>query len=463
MAIAFSAVTGAQGSSNTATVTAPSVASGDLIVLVVSKDINGDGSPNFPSGFTPDHNLINTGPDTQQFYVGHKVAAGTETSLSVTWGGSARDWRIACLVYTGVDTTTPLDIAVPTGSVNNSGNSSPFTVTHATLTTVTDGAMVVWLVGIDSVATSVSVSGTPPSDYTERLAQGHTSGWAGIYVADHTYATAGATGSIAGSVSVSSGNSGWAVGTLVLRPASGGGGSGAMIGSASFGFTPSGSMGAGGTLAGVTALAFSGSAAGKGAGALAGAAPVTFSPAATASGSGELSAVTIPTFSLSATLTAAGTLEGQSPLAFSPAGAIAGLGALAASQSLEFALSGTLIALGSGSVAGSCDLTFSASGTLSANGVLAGVSAMSFGTSAPLTMNGFMTASASLGFSTSGSIQGGGVLAGTAVLAFTATASYVGSFQSRIVYDAVTTQPRAFDALITPSSYFEQIGRSTLQ
>lgn len=463
MAIAFSSATGAQGASNTASVTISSPAAGDFITLIVSKDISGDGAPTFPAGFTADHNLTNTGPDTQQTYVGHKVAAGSETTLNVTWSGSSRDWRIACLVHTGVDTTTPLDIAVPTGSVSNASNGSPMTVTHATFNTATDGAVVVWIVGLDTVSSGVSVSGTPPSGYTERHAQGHTSGFAGIYVADRTYTTAGATGSIAGDVSVSAGNSGWAVCALVLRPASGGGGSGAISGSTSFGFTPTASIGGTGALAGVASLAFSGSATAQGAGALAGIAPITISPVATLQGSGALSSVTIPTFSLSATLTASGALAGQSPLAFSPAGTIGGLGALASSQSLEFALSGTLIALGSGSMAGSCDMTFSASGTLSASGVLAGVAPMAFSTSVALTMNGFMSSATTLSFASTGTMQGDGVLAGTAVLSFTATAAHAGSFQSRIVYEAVNVQSKHVDQVSHITPHFDPISRSTLQ
>ena len=99
-------------------------------------------------------------------------------------------------------------------------------------------------------------------------------------------------------------------------------------------------------------------------GAISGSTTLTFAPSGTLTGSGALVGSSTLAFAPSATLTGAGALIGASSLIFTPLGTLTGSGALAGASSLTFAPSGALTNVSPGAMTGSTSITFTVSGTL---------------------------------------------------------------------------------------------------
>lgn len=99
-------------------------------------------------------------------------------------------------------------------------------------------------------------------------------------------------------------------------------------------------------------------------GAISGSTTLTFAPSGTLAGSGALIGSSTLAFAPSATLTGAGALIGVSSLVFTPLGTLTGSGELAGASSLTFAPSGTLTNVSPGAMTGSTSITFTVSGTL---------------------------------------------------------------------------------------------------
>src|SRR5215217_7567233 len=105
------------------------ITAGQLLVLFIS--INGGTGVNSPSGWTEVYNdLTLSNPKGGIWY---KIATGSESgTLAVTLGSSVTGSGII-LRYTGVDTTTPMDVT-PTTIRNTTASN---TTVLPTLTTVT--------------------------------------------------------------------------------------------------------------------------------------------------------------------------------------------------------------------------------------------------------------------------------------------------------------------------------------
>lgn len=181
------------------------VNAGDLLVLVGSaKSLN---LVTVPSGWTSQVSFSNTGntaaPD---LLIATAFAAGTEggTSLTVTHPNVASSWQI--LGFSGVDPTTPIDIAPATVDQSTSASSTPI----ASQSVVTGGATIVYA----AAANSGVVNASPPTGYTET--GDRVSGTSALEVAYIQSVAAGATGTIANTWTTSQKNVGAVV---VLRPA----------------------------------------------------------------------------------------------------------------------------------------------------------------------------------------------------------------------------------------------------
>lgn len=207
MAIAFVAASSTQTSSATATLSVPSGTQADdvLIALLWAR---GDNSQTItpPAGWTAVTALLRTGNNTatdanHQVFV--RVAGGSEPG-SYTWTlGSSMQWSGGMVAYRGVDTAAPIDNS-STQIVATSA-----TITAPSLTTLTNGAQLVYAIGVNSGSTSI----TAPSGYSERFQVTTNLRSA---VADHAQATAGASGTVAATLSAS--RSAIAV-LFALRPA----------------------------------------------------------------------------------------------------------------------------------------------------------------------------------------------------------------------------------------------------
>lgn len=135
-------------------------ASGHVAVLAIEiwLDTSTDPVITWPSGFTQIAYVESTTDGFQRLYVARKVLSAADTgTYSMSWTGSY--WNQAqCTLWSGVDNTTPLDVAVNTATtVSNT------TMPAVSVTTAHAGSGMVHL-----VANENSASGTAPTGYTEQ-------------------------------------------------------------------------------------------------------------------------------------------------------------------------------------------------------------------------------------------------------------------------------------------------------
>jgi len=152
--------------------------------------------------------------DGQKAGISWKRPSGADTgsyAMTATPGsGVAADWALAACGFSGRDTGNPP--VQSTVAVSNTNSLAP----AANGVTAAAGDDLAWLCALDrSLGTSTTVF-TPPSGYT--LRQSVDLGFTTIAVATIDNVGAGATGSVAGSYTLSAGTSGWAA-WLVRIPA----------------------------------------------------------------------------------------------------------------------------------------------------------------------------------------------------------------------------------------------------
>ncbi len=213
MAIAFRAATTlASGTRTNSTVTAPAGSqAGD--VIVVSLECGGTTlvTPTAPGGWTLIESLSYSAPDPwavslQVFY--HIFSAG-ETSWTFTH--ASRTTQAYTMGFSGVDNTTPIDVAAVKAFQNQTVGGSG-TATAPALTIATAGARGLLVRGSwDGNAI------TPPSGWTERLDAPV------LWVGERDYPSTGTTGTVAVPAGNGGGDSPWGVIHGALRPAGGGG------------------------------------------------------------------------------------------------------------------------------------------------------------------------------------------------------------------------------------------------
>jgi len=163
-----------------------------------------------------------TTTDAQNLGVNRKKAAtGSEGSLNIT-NSAARAMIGFILALTGADNTTPEDVTTVVVN-NNTGAASPATLT-ANITPVTDGCMIVAIMGTDTTAsvnatTTFSTTSGTTGAWTTRADLN--SGFNNIAVGTALQTTAGAI-TVQGSSSFASGTAGRAMIVMAIRPGAGG-------------------------------------------------------------------------------------------------------------------------------------------------------------------------------------------------------------------------------------------------
>lgn len=186
--------------------TAPSgIASGD--VLVAALNVNGIAQTfTAPTGWVLIASKVTAG--NSSFVVAYYlICGGSEPSTyTFTLPTTAQAGSAGIERYTGADGTTPSDVAAST----NSGTSAA--PRGLSITTVTAGAMVIMMVGLNSAAATIA----PASGMTEEWENAGTGKHSEL--ADVIQAAAGASGDKDGSLSISKD---WATILWALRPAAG--------------------------------------------------------------------------------------------------------------------------------------------------------------------------------------------------------------------------------------------------
>jgi hypothetical protein len=148
-----------------------------------------------PAGWTQIGQADDSNADRLRMY--YKVAGASEPA-TYTWTFAAGTYHaVVIATYDGMD-AAPLDVSV----VQYNGDSSA--VSAASLTTTVNGALLIFAGG--SSALSGSISASAPSGFTEREDYYNTYRW--LYIADNVQASAGASGGVSTTITVSSLNMG---------------------------------------------------------------------------------------------------------------------------------------------------------------------------------------------------------------------------------------------------------------
>lgn len=209
------------GNSTTPSVAVPTgVQAGDIVLIAVSFDLStaafdpGD----LPTSFTELDEQSCTA-DGHRGWAGWKRLTGADAG-SYTFGsvaGASLDWVCQAIALRGRHTTNPPVIS--TANIQNTPQSSPISIS-ANGVTALDGDDLVWISVPDVTASGIGNGHTPPTDYTE--AEDAELAWANLSIAYRENVSAGATGSITGTFSLSADTAGW-ISWLIRVPADPGG------------------------------------------------------------------------------------------------------------------------------------------------------------------------------------------------------------------------------------------------
>ena len=159
VASSTSGTTDAQGTSRTCPVPA-GAASGHVAVLALEMWQSTATNPTitWPAGFTEIVNYVSTTDGFQKVKAARKVLSAADSgNYSMSWTGTHFN-QAQCTLWSGVDNTTPLDVAVNTAQ-NSTGTAYPSNA----VTTAAAGCGMLHIVANENTGTS-----TPPTGYTEQ-------------------------------------------------------------------------------------------------------------------------------------------------------------------------------------------------------------------------------------------------------------------------------------------------------
>ena len=188
--------------STTGTITLPAgLQQNDLVIFASYRD---DADTALATGYT---NGQNGNTNTVRYRWGYKFMPATPDT-TVT-GLSATDVINIAIVFRGVNTTTPLDVAVPGAASNTTGMPNP-----PSITTTTNNAMVVAIGYLDDDI----ITATAPTNFTlARTANYGSAGAGGTVMAAYRVKTP--AGAEDAGVFGGGGNDAWVASTIALRPA----------------------------------------------------------------------------------------------------------------------------------------------------------------------------------------------------------------------------------------------------
>jgi len=186
--------------------TLPTVSANDVCVLYVAMGNSSADPIGITAGWTEEAEVA--GGSFSKIACYTRRMTGGDSAPTVDFNSTIHRYAWSCSVWSGVNTTTLLDVAVATNSGSSPANGN---VTAATITTATDGAMLVYGFTRDGPGTwTPDGSQTETSDVNEGTSTC-------LEVAYEARATAGAVGT---RTAVNSNtNIEWAAISLALRPA----------------------------------------------------------------------------------------------------------------------------------------------------------------------------------------------------------------------------------------------------
>ncbi len=181
------------------------VAANDIVILVATVD-NGAvvfDTGDWPTGFT-ELSEVGMTLDGHRAAIGWKRLTGADTG-TYQFGslGAGGDWVCQAFAFSGRHATDPPTL---TTNTSNASNASPVSVNASTITAVS-GDDLLWVSAPDVNASGIATGHTAPTDYVER--QDVENAWTNLAGASRDNVSAGATGTVTGTLTLASGASGW--------------------------------------------------------------------------------------------------------------------------------------------------------------------------------------------------------------------------------------------------------------
>lgn len=192
-------------SNTTSSVTIPTgVVANDIIILSQSRDSTG-ALGTWPAGFTEILNVALSVVDTQRVGVAWKRASGSESGTYTCGAAAGTDFVLQAFAFSGRDTGNPPVLSSTTNDAANAIGAG-LAITAPSVTALA-GDDLLYLCLPDTSTGDNSVATAPPSGYTEAEDQEVNFGYAeGAYKEN---VSAGATGTVAGTLTASGGNAGY--------------------------------------------------------------------------------------------------------------------------------------------------------------------------------------------------------------------------------------------------------------
>lgn len=191
---------GSDADGSTFSVTVPSVAENDIVLIVTSQD-NSSSPTHAVTGFTQ-LDTITVTLDGQRVSLFWRRASASEGSSYSGTSTNAAELSWICGTWSGRDTGNP---PVHNTSSENSGAASPVSVTNTGLTAL-DGDDLAYFGCPDVDTINVGNGFAAPTNFTERqdVIDG-AGGWVNLTLASRDNVSAGVTGSITGTLTLSGG------------------------------------------------------------------------------------------------------------------------------------------------------------------------------------------------------------------------------------------------------------------
>lgn len=199
--MAYRQATVNSGGTSLPTVSVPAgVQAGDTVIIAVTID-DATIAPTDPAGFTVMDSAIGFGVDVQSARIYYKKLTGADSgSYAMTGSSTANTWVMSAFAFSGRDT-----VGNPVNSTQTftAQTTSPVSVSTTGLTAVAGDDLLVILVPDPNTSNGYAGNWTQPTGYTKPVDQSGSSGLAGAYKEN---VTAGATGSLSSSFTLSAGS-----------------------------------------------------------------------------------------------------------------------------------------------------------------------------------------------------------------------------------------------------------------
>lgn len=216
--MAFRSSSSGTGTNDTATVVVPAgAAKDDIVILTIAQEAAAaaDFVGKYPAGFTALNEITMTSDGQGGAVAWKRLTAADSGSYTFATLNNGTDWLCQAFCFSQ---RHPVNAPISGITIQNTGQSSPVTITVAALTPLPTlaGDDLLWISMPDVNGTGNGNGHTPPPSFTEQ--QDAENGWTNLSGATRENVSGGLASSISGTFLLTTGNAGWAC-VLVRIPA----------------------------------------------------------------------------------------------------------------------------------------------------------------------------------------------------------------------------------------------------